>query len=202
MRIAAAAAILGLAVSPVAAEPVRVVAFGTSLTAAEQWQNEVAARLADCAEVSIATIAQAGANSDWAVTALPQVVAARPEIVLVEFSANDASLLHGVAAETSRANTAAIIEAVEAAGARPVLMTMNPAHGLRALSRPWLGDYYELYRDIARERGVALIDLAPIWQARSDLADAIPDGVHPTDAAARDVVAPAVAAALRPLLCP
>ncbi|HHY50193.1 MAG TPA: SGNH/GDSL hydrolase family protein [Alphaproteobacteria bacterium] len=185
-----------------AAAPIRVVAFGTSLTAHGHWPGEVARRLEACASIDIVIVAQAGANSDWGVAVLPRVVASNPAIVLIEFAVNDASLLHGLSIARSRANTLAILGAIAAAGAQPVLMTMNPAHGWRFLSRPWLGSYYGLYRDIAAERGVPLIDLTPVWEARADLASAIPDGIHPTPEAARETIAPAVAEALRPLLCP
>lgn len=196
-----AAVALGLAPAT-AAEPVRVVAFGTSLTARGHWQQEVAARLDGCATVEMLTVAEAGANSTWAVTALPLVMASNPAVVLIEFAVNDASLLHGVSEAQARANTIAILDAIEKAGAQPVLMTMNPAHGLRRLTRPWLDLYYGLYREIAARRQVPLVDLAPVWQSRADLVSLIPDGIHPTSEAARQTVAPAVAQALRPLLCP
>lgn len=182
--------------------PAKIVAFGTSLTARGDWQGELASQMAECAEVELVTIAQSGANSDWAVANLPKVRAAEPAVVLIEFSVNDASLLHGLSHERSRANTETILDAIAAGGARAVLMTMNPAHGARFLSRPWLADYYQLYREIAEKRGVALIDLTPLWDARGEFGSTIPDGIHPTAEAARAVVAPAIAGALRPLLCP
>jgi acyl-CoA thioesterase I len=185
-----------------AAEPIRIVAFGTSLTARQDWQDELAVQLDDCAPVEVTTIARGGANSDWAVENLPRVAAARPAIVLIEFAVNDASLLHGVSLEQSRANTEAILAALAASGAQPMLMTMNPAHGVRLLSRPWLADYYRLYREIAAERGAILIDLTPVWDARGDFSNAIPDGVHPSAEAAREVIVPHVGAVLKPLLCP
>ncbi len=202
MRLALAAAVIASSMSAAAADPIRIVAFGTSLTARQEWQADVVARLAACAAVEIVTIAKSGMNSDWAVEMLPQVVAETPAIVLIEFAVNDASLLHGVPGERSRANTETIIDMLVSAGTRPILMTTNPAHGARFLSRPWLADYYQLYRDIAVERGVTLIDLAPLWEARGTLDVAIPDGVHPAPDAARELIAPAVAEALRPLLCP
>lgn len=189
-------------IAPVHAAPLRVVSFGTSLSAADHWQPAVAAALGDCTKVEIVTIAKAGANSGWAVGNLAALRDARPEVVLIEFSVNDASLLHGVPVGDSRANTIAILDAVVAAQARPVLMTMNPAHGLHGLSRPFLGDYYRLYRDLAAERQVTLVDIEPSWLSRGGLAAAIPDGVHPTAEAAIAVTAPAVTAVLRPLLCP
>jgi acyl-CoA thioesterase-1 len=203
VRLALAAAVIACSVGSAMADPIRVVAFGTSLTARQEWQAEVVTRLDDsCAAIEIITVAKGGMNSDWAVDMLPQVVAERPALVLIEFAVNDASLLHGLSSQQSRTNTETIVDTLANAGARPLLMTMNPARGLNGLSRPWLADAYQLYRDIAGERGVTLIDLAPLWEARGDLDALIPDGVHPTADAARDVIAPTVAEALQPLLCP
>lgn len=202
MKLTLAAAAIALSLGTAAADPIRIVAFGTSLTARQEWQAEVATRLAHCVEIEVTTIAKGGKNSDWAVEMLPQVVAEKPAVVLIEFAINDASLLHGVAGDRSRANTLAIVETLAATGPIPILMTMNPARGLNSLSRPWLADYYQLYRDIAVEDGVTLIDLMPLWDARGDLDAVIPDGVHPAPETAREVIAPAVAEALRPLLCP
>ena len=60
-----------------------------------------------------------------------------------------------------------------------------------------------MYRELAAAAGVGLIDIARRWAARDgDARDArIPDGLHPTDAAMREVVAEAVFETLRPLVC-
>jgi acyl-CoA thioesterase-1 len=171
-----------------------IVAFGTSLTASGDWQDALAGRLRACldAEVEMHTIALPGANSNWALEHLDEVIARSPDIVLVEFSINDASLLHGVSADRSRANTEEIITRLEAMipNVRIVLMTMNPASGLRWASRPFLGDFYRIYRDIARERRAELADLTPQWDAFEQQAEAVPDGLHPTPEAARAVIVP------------
>lgn len=200
MRVLAGLALAFMATAAIAQEPVRVVAFGTSLTAGQEWPAQVAAALADCG-VEVEVFAQAGANSDWAVANVTRVVAMEPAAVLIEFAMNDASLLHGISFERSRANIGAIVATLKDAGIAPVLMTTNPSHGLRGMSRPMLGDYYRLYREIAGEDGVALVDAEAAWVAR-DLGADIPDGVHPTEQAAVATVVPAVMATLRPLLCP
>lgn len=177
-----------------AVDKLSIVAFGTSLTARGDWQANLADRLAACrnAPVEVHSVALAGANSNWALEHLDEVVAWAPDIVLVEFSMNDASLLHGVSAEDSRAKTEQIVTRLQTMipKVQIVLMTMNPASGFRWLTRPFLGDFYRVYRELAEERQLALADLAPRWEANGPQAEAIPDGVHPTPEAARAVIVP------------
>lgn len=194
---AALLAVIGLSLLPnagAAADRIGIVAFGTSLTANGGWQDELAGRLGACrdATVELHTVALPGANSHWALETLDKVIARAPDIVLIEFSINDASLLHGMPADQSRANTEAIIARLEAAvpQVQIVLMTMNPAAGLRAMTRPFLGDFYKVYREIAAEHQVLLADLARRWEADGRWPDALPDGLHPTAEAARAVVVP------------
>ena len=200
MKRAAVAALLVLTLTSAASagDVLDVVAFGTSLTAKGNWQEQLGAALAECRNgpVAVHTVAQPGATSDWAVEHLDEVIRLEPEVVLVEFSVNDASLVHGVGVDRSLANTREILDRLDAAHVQPVLMTMNPASGLRWLSRPFLADYYELYRRLARERGLLLADLAPRWAGRP--AEDIPDGLHPTPEAAIEVLVPV----LLELLCP
>jgi lysophospholipase L1-like esterase len=177
-----------------AGDDLAIVAFGTSLTARGDWQADLADRLGACTDavVEVHTIALGGANSNWALEHLDEVVALSPDVVLVEFSINDASLLHGVSAHQSRANTERIITSLQALipHVKVVLMTMNPASGLRWLSRPFLDDFYRIYRDLAEERRVALADLAPRWEVYDGRELAMPDGLHPTPEAARAVIVP------------
>jgi lysophospholipase L1-like esterase len=66
------------------------------------------------------------------------------------------------------------------------------------LVRPNLAAYYDVYRKVAREEDVGLIDNFAVWTARADLAADIPDGIHPTPNAARAVIAPTAAMVLCP----
>ena len=131
---------------------------------------------------------------------LPKVVAARPDIVLVEFAVNDADIRLGVGLEQSRANALRIVGELkrQCPGARICLMTMNPVLGVKALLRPMLGAYYDAWRAAAVESRVELIDIYPIWrrQPAARLRAMIPDGAHPTDAAALAITLPAVEHAL------
>ena len=174
--------------------PLRLAVFGTSLTANADWPETLAGRLSDCLgrPVDLLRIARAGAGSDWAVGQIRRVAAGDPDIVLIEFAINDADLHDGLWLGESIANHRALIAGLraQAPGARLVLMTMNPAQGLRGLLRPRLTRYYATYRDLAMETDIGLIDLYPRWLALSPGARGLRDGLHPDTATARGVIVP------------
>jgi hypothetical protein len=69
------------------------------------------------------------------------------------------------------------------------LLRLNRAHGPRALLRPSLARYERLLPEIARRLSVGFVDLRAEWSDRwkNDGYRSLPDGLHPTDAAAREV---------------
>ncbi|WP_424991082.1 SGNH/GDSL hydrolase family protein [Fluviibacterium sp. S390] len=180
------------------ARPARILAFGTSLTARGSWPEDLADTLTACLghPVQMTRVAQSGMGSAWALEQLDRVVAARPDLVLLEFSINDADLLDGVSRRTSRARHAALLAALtrDLPDTRVLLMTMSPVTGVvRHLQRPWLGAYYGIYRDLADEQGVGLADLFPRWRAApADLRD-LPDGLHPAPGKTAQLAVPVLA---------
>ena len=185
-----------------AAEPLTIVALGTSLTEGSDWPQRLGARLSACWQwpVHVESVARSGMTSTWGLQQVERVASFRPDIVLVEFAMNDANWRRFVSRERSRANVVAIGRGIRerAPRARLFLMTTNVVHGLRGMMRPNVGAYYELYRAIAASEGLGLIDLAPIWAAlpREALRRAVPDGVHPPPDAFERVALSAVAAAV------
>lgn len=177
--------------------PLRLVAFGTSLTAKASWPDMLATRLETCLQhpVQMIKVAGVGQGSPWALTQMDQVIAARPDLVLLEFSINDADLLDGVSLAGSRARHEALLDQLGAAlpETRVMLMTMSPVSGLlQKAKRPRLGRYYGLYRDLAAVRGLPLADLQPRWQQLWDRNPALvpADGLHPHSQVASDLMVP------------
>lgn len=174
--------------------PLRLAVFGTSLTANADWPEVVAATLSDCLNrrVQLSRIAQPGATSLWALDQVGQVAAIAPDVVLIEFAINDADLRDGLWLKDSITTHRALIRALQVGhpDLRIVLMTMNPAQGLRGLMRPGLARYYAAYVELARETGVGLIDLYPRWLALPEAARALRDGLHPDTITARAVIVP------------
>lgn len=176
---------------------VRIAALGTSLTQRGDWTESLARTLTSCLAhtVAVARHAAAGRDSGWGVAQLGRIISQQPSVVLIEFAINDADVLDGVSLATSRKNHEEMIERLREANPAVVifLVTTNPVHGPRGWVRPFLAEYYELYRAIARDNAVGLIDLYPVWArslAEGDPDRLIPDGLHPTAAAFRRIALP------------
>jgi lysophospholipase L1-like esterase len=160
--------------------PILIGALGTSLTANATWPAALEEALDACApyDVSVLNMALAGANSNWGVTQAGPLVAVAPDILLIEFSINDADITDGVWLSQSRENHAAILKALPEQ-TRPVLMSMSPAHGLPGLIRPRLASYYDAYQDLAARHQTGLIDFYARWRQLPKPQQRFADGLHP-----------------------
>lgn len=169
--------------------PLRIIAFGTSLTARSFWPERLATALAACLDhpVTVERIAKPGAGSDWALGQVGRVLEAKPDIVVIEFAINDADLFDGLSRDSSYARHLELIGRLAGGPAAPalLLMTTNPvAWGWRSLQRPRLADYYLSYRALAAETGSGLADLWPRWGAVGG------DGSHPDPEAEAAIALP------------
>ncbi|HEV2221118.1 MAG TPA: arylesterase [Casimicrobiaceae bacterium] len=116
-----------------------------------------------------------------------------PFVVIIELGGNDA--LRGGDLRATRANLEAIVEAVQAAHARPLILGMQvpPNYGPAYASA-----FEQVYADVAKARKVPLVP----WLFKGfgeDLAQFQPDRIHPIAAAQPKILAN-VWPALRPLL--
>lgn len=180
-------------------EPLRLAVFGTSLTANDRWPegaaDTIAANLGR--PVSLLRVARAEADSGWAVQQTDRLRAFGPHLVVVEFAINDADIVDGVSLRKSVTNHRTLLDALgRETGA--ILMTTNPARGLRGWIRPCLGAHYAAYRSLAAETGAGLLDLAPRWETvLRETPGALPDGLHPAKGLGEQVIAPALAELVR-----
>lgn len=192
--------------APSAAPARDVLILGTSLTSRGDWPEHLEARLRECAaDARVERLARAGASSRWGLASLRERLAAGdpPDVVVVEFSGNDAALARGFPLPVSRRLHRAIVAEAREAGATVILATMSPGWGREAWERPGQDRYHALYRDLAREEGSGLVDTIPDWRALPPERRAawVPDDLHPTDEAMRAIAATALEEALRPLVC-
>lgn len=193
---------------PPADRPARVLLLGTSLTAGGRWSEALEADLSACrpAGVVVERLARPGANSAWGQEALAQRLQEGPalDLLVVEFSINDSSLWRGMTLGKSEARHGEILTMAQQAGVTVWLSTMSPAFGVKGWQRPGQVAYRAAYQELARKNGVGLIALTPAWMQLSAQArtDAMPDGLHPVDAAMQGITVPALVAALSPVLCP
>lgn len=192
------------------AAPLRVTVMGTSLTARYDWPAQAADRVQACIgrPVDLTVIARGGAASDWGVAQTDALRDSRPDILLVEFTINDADLRRRVSLRAARANHAAIVDAARDTmpDARIVLVTLNRGLGLRALLRPRIAAHEAQYDALAADLDLGRLALGPDWAralAAGDAATLLPDGVHPTPQAVARLVTPRVADRLATLAgCP
>ena len=199
-------------------KPLRIVAFGDSTTATRDTIKAVyAQRLA--AELPkrglAAEIINAGIGGNTTADAMARfqrdVVDRKPDLVIMQFGLNDASVdvwkdrkltTTRVALEKYRDNLRQMISQLKDRKVRVILMTPNPMcwtprmreiyghppydpkdpQGFNVLVK----DYAAAAREVAREQGVTLVDVHENYQQhakdpRRSLATLMPDGIHPND---------------------
>jgi acyl-CoA thioesterase I len=171
---------LWLGAAPAAAAPVRILAFGDSLTAGfglppeqafpVQLQSRLKARGIDAA------IANGGVSGDTTAGGLARLdwsLAEHPDIVLVELGANDA--LRGIDPAVTRANLDRILTRLEASGAKVLLLGMQapPNWG-----HDYQRDFDAIYPALAERHKLALYPFF-LDGVAMDPALNQPDGLHP-----------------------
>lgn len=167
--------------------PLRLAVIGTSLTSRYDWPEQLAAILSGCLPQPIALhrFAEAGRGSAWGIQAAAAARRFAPDLVLIEFLANDADISRLRTVAASRANHRRIIAALQTGGARPAiaLVLTNPAAGLRGALRWRLARFNAMYGALAAELDLGLVDTVPRWRhllQESPQAAILPDGLHPS----------------------
>lgn len=201
--VTASCAMLPTAQAQDTSKPLRIVSFGTSLTNIGGWQVPLQTSLAQCLNrrVEVLKVAQSGATSDWAVSHIDDVVRLTPDIVLIEFYANDAAVNRMMTRSRSRTNISTVFDRLksELPQTRVIMTRMNPVSGMRGSIRPLLEWYVDMQRNEALTRGFEYVDYYPGWAKlnKDELEAAIPDGLHPRP----DDAARIVTSIMTPYLC-
>lgn len=186
-----------LSVAVAAAEPLRLVALGDSLTQGyglEQGEGlvpQLEGWLRDAGlDVIVINAGVSGDTTAGGLSRLDWTLSDQPDAMIVALGGND--LLRGIDPATSRANLDAILERLEAEGI-PALLVGLPAPGNYG---PEFRDAFEaMYPEIATARGAALYPdlLAPIT-ARQQAGEGIGewmqgDMIHPNARGVSEIVA-------------
>ena len=183
-----------------AGRPQTVVTYGTSLTAGGAWVAQFGAAL-EKNFPKLATVVNSAKGamwSKWGVENLDgRVIAKKPDALFIEFSINDAFLEYKTPVEDARKNLETMIDRTLAAqpACEIILLVMNPPTGAHLDRRPKIAGYEQVYRDVAKARGLRLIDFSADWQAVLQQGEAqwhalVPDGIHPNADGARQVILP------------
>jgi acyl-CoA thioesterase-1 len=182
-----------------------LVIYGTSLTAAaggRAWVDSVNHALNNKYHGLLTTInsAKSGMWSTWGVQNLEDsVIKKAPDAILMEFSMNDAFLNYKTSVELARLNLNYIIDRIKIYNpdCEVILQVMDIPLNVHAQQRPDLLKYYQMYRDVAKARGLLLIDHYPHWkklldQGQDAYLKAVPDGIHPGVESSKNMIAPYV----------
>lgn len=180
--------------------------MGTSLTSNrvggwqasfKQWMQKSAAVNVRCYDAGIPgwTSAQGLAYSN-------RCALLKPRAVVIEYGMNDCPPGAGISVAQFKDNVTAIVGLFKAVSPETdiFLMTMNPvvAPPGSSTNAAALPAYYQGLRDLAVSENVGLIDVAPLWGTPTT--GQIPDGVHPTLAAAHAVLIPKLLTTFVPLV--
>jgi acyl-CoA thioesterase-1 len=186
-----------------------VIVYGTSLTHGGQWAVAMKGWFDKeyPGQVKFINSGGPGENSDWGLANLKsKVLDHKPNLVLIEFSYNDAHQKFKMPVERGEENLRKIVEAIRAQDPNTtiVLQTMNVGwdapNGKGSFSiRLDLESYNENYRRLARELGLPLLDHYAAWKKLKDMDPEtyqryIPDGTHPEAEGSLSVTWPAVKA--------
>lgn len=183
-----------------------VVTYGTSLTECARWVSDLRAGLERSfpGRAKVVNSAKSAMWSTWGVKNLEQrVIGKKPDTVLIEFSINDAYLSYKTSVPQARSNLVEMIDRILKANAscEVILMVMNPPVGGHLEQRPKITDYNQMYRDVAKDRKLLLIDHHPNWEKirKADpelFRKYMPDGIHPGAEGCTKVVTPEIFKAL------
>jgi len=202
-----------------------VVLYGTSETQFGRWADTVPGHsgLSDWLASKYgnrATVINSGMSGKGSNTGVANLTTAvlnyHPDTVFIEFSMNDANTNYlttdkdyNISLTQSRSNLNTMIDRIQAENPKTeiVLQTMNSVidtgHYTNATYRPNLNAYYDIYRDVAKQRGLLLVDNYVNWEALHASNTALyesylPDGLHPTAPGSLAITLPAIEAALTP----
>ena len=185
-----------------------LVVYGTSLCSPQYsaWVSQLQA-LIEAGFPKLCTVtnsAQAGCASNWGLENIDgRVIALKPDTVLIEFSINDSYKTYKISVADAQKNLETMIEKVHTAlpKCEIILMTMNQTFPVGAGMRPAFLEYGAMYRKVAKERNLKLIDVQLVWEKLFTDDEkkwhlVVPDKVHPTKEGTELVTTPTIVKAL------
>jgi acyl-CoA thioesterase-1 len=185
-----------------------VVSYGTSLSQGAPWVQQFSAEL-NRRYPGLATVIDSGQGAKqpaglckWGVDNIePVILTQKQDTVFIEFAAWDSYLPFKTTLPQARSNLVIMIDHLLTANesCEIILMVMNPPTGVHLETRPKIEVYNQMYRDVARQRNLMLIDHWPNWQKilkAGDYAVYVPDGVHPNAEGGKEVIVPEIVKAL------
>lgn len=160
--------------------PCRIVFFGDSITreCAAPFADLLANRFPDV-KIEAVNAGMIGETSRDGLKRLGTLVQERPQVAVIGFGMND--WRKGVGKGEFRENLSAMVREFLNAGARVVLLTVNPARSGRSRRvRKEPAEYSEVVRGVAQEHRVKVADVNALWKGmlRNPLRG-LRDEIHP-----------------------
>lgn len=178
-----------VAAAPAGAEPLRILAFGDSLTAGfglgpgQGFVPQLERALAE--EGVAASVIDAGVSGDTTAGGLARLdwaLADRPDLVILELGAND--MLRGVDPAVTRANLDQMLAKLRASGARVLLAGMRAAPNL---GTQYAAEFEAIYAELSEKYRVPLYPFFLEGVATEPSLNQ-PDGLHPNAAGVAEIV--------------
>ncbi|WP_438479297.1 SGNH/GDSL hydrolase family protein [Oleiharenicola lentus] len=189
-------------------QPQKMVSYGTSITQLGYYWKQLLPVLNRQfpSQVTHWEAGNNGRNSNYgnSIELDKQVLIREPDCVFIEFTINDSVDNGQVSLTQSRTNLEAMIDRILLAEPQCeiILQLMNPAVGFVVGDSSYRHDqkaYQQVYRDVAAERGLLLVDNVAAWEAvlypqglenQALFKRLVPDGVHPNETGTATVVMP------------
>ena len=169
-----------------------IVAYGTSLTALPGWVDAFKAVMAFKygKNALVVNSAVSATDSNWGLQNIAsRVLVFKPDLVFIEFGINDAYLEREITQSGAKQNLLDMINAIYEVNpdCEIVIMTMDIPLDGHFTARPEFEQYYDVYREVAAETGVILVDNHAAWKELLDESEEgyrnlVPDGIHPSQA--------------------
>lgn len=173
-------------------KPVKIVAFGDSLTAGyrlpqeQSFPAQLQARFLKDGSTGV-DVENQGISGDMTkdgVARLNKVLEAKPDIVILELGAND--ILRAAPQDKAKANLVLMITELQKAGIA-VLLAGIRVSGIALLSHQDLGEYNTLFTGLGKEYGIVVYeDFLKDVLGRKDMT--LEDGLHPNAAGVSRIV--------------
>jgi acyl-CoA thioesterase-1 len=195
---------------------ITIVTLGTSLTGGtwrwpdvmKEWLDKEYPGLVTMHNLGVGASASSHPPGRSGLDMAKQCATLKPDVVFIEFATNDVYLPYKISLADSKKNLNSIIDTVLAANrqAEIILQTMNsckdkPGSGPHATVRPQLADYFQGYRDVAKARGLLLVDHYPNWlkimtEEPERFDRLVPDCIHPQTEGYQQILLPVLKRAL------
>jgi len=196
-----------LAINLEAGKQQTVITYGTSLTASGAWVKQLQQALNSSypGKAKVINSGKGAMWSKWGVDNLEKrVIEKKPDTIFIEFAINDAYLPYKTSVKQAQSNLENMMDRILKANPKCeiILMVMNPPIGVHLERRPKIKDYYEMYRSVAKDRKLLLIDHYPKWEKilnedPNRFKKLVPDGVHPSSKGCKIVITPNITKALK-----